>query len=246
MSCEKKWLPLESNPDVMNKFLSSVGVPEEWSMIDVIDLEDEHIENLPKKVKAVLLLFPTGEQHDEHCKSEQEAIDAEGQVVSDRVYFMKLEANNASGTVSLIHAVGNAADDELELSEDSSLKEFLERTKDMAPEERGQELEMDESLCVMHESLAKEGQTEAPEGDEEINLHFITFVSVDEQLYELDARKNCPINHGATSMDTLLKDAVAVCKKFMERDPENVNFSIMALVGGGGTSVETEEEEVEE
>ncbi|GFR21403.1 ubiquitin carboxyl-terminal hydrolase isozyme L3, partial [Trichonephila clavata] len=84
----------------------------------------------------------------------------------------------------------------------------------------------------------------APEGDEETNLHFITFVAVDEQLYELDARKNYPINHGSTSMDTLIKDAVAVCKKFMERDPENVNFSILAFVAGA--SAETEEEEVEE
>ncbi|KFM78974.1 Ubiquitin carboxyl-terminal hydrolase isozyme L3, partial [Stegodyphus mimosarum] len=212
-------------------------------MIDVIDLDDEHLENLPKKVKAVLLLFPTGEHHDEYCQSEQETIDAEGQVVSDRVYFMKLDANNASGTVSIIHAIANA-EDEVELDDGSSLKEFLERTKEMSPEERGQELEMDEALCCVHESLAKEGQTEAPEGDESTNLHFITFVAVDEQLYELDARKNYPVNHGSTSAETLLKDAVAVCKKFMERDPENVNFSIMALVGGG--SAETEEEDVEE
>ncbi|GFX59646.1 ubiquitin carboxyl-terminal hydrolase isozyme L3 [Trichonephila clavipes] len=126
----------------------------------------------------------------------------------------------------------------------STLKEYLDRTADMSPEERGQELEMDENLCCVHEEVAKEGQTEAPEADEVTNLHFITFVAVDEQLYELDARKNYPINHGSTSMDTLIKDAVAVCKKFMERDPENVNFSIMAFVAGA--SAETEEEEVEE
>ncbi|GIX82494.1 ubiquitin carboxyl-terminal hydrolase isozyme L3 [Caerostris extrusa] len=243
MACDKKWLPLESNPDVMNKFLSNVGVPDDFTMIDVVDLDDEHLENLPKKVKAVLFLFPTGEQHEEFCQSEQETIDAEGQVVSDRVYFMKLEANNASGTVSLIHAIANA-DEELELGPTSTLKEFLDRTADMSSEERGQELEMDENLCCVHEELAKEGQTEAPEADEEIKLHFITFVTVDEQLYELDARKNYPINHGSTSVDTLMKDSVSVCKKFMERDPENVNFSIMALVAGA--SAETEEEEVEE
>ncbi|GBM65582.1 Ubiquitin carboxyl-terminal hydrolase isozyme L3 [Araneus ventricosus] len=243
MACDKKWLPLESNPDVMNKFLQSVGVPEDFTMIDVVDLDDEHLENLPKKVKAVLFLFPTGDQQDEHSQSEQEQIDAEGQVVSDRVYFMKLDANNTSGTVSLIHAVANSAD-EMELAPDSTLKEFLDRTADMSPEERGQELEMDENLCCVHEEVAKEGQTEAPEPDEETKLHFITFVAVDEQLYELDPRKKYPINHGSTSVDTLLKDAVAVCKKFMERDPENVNFSIMALVAGA--NADTEEEEVEE
>ncbi|KAG8198684.1 hypothetical protein JTE90_015511 [Oedothorax gibbosus] len=204
MACDKKWLPLESNPDVMNKFLSQVGVPDDFTLLDVIDLDDEPHYNLPTKVKAVLLLFPTGEQHEAFVASEQESIESEGQVVSDRVYFMKVDANNASGTVSLIHAVANA-DEEMQLGGESTLKEFLERTADMSPEERGQELEMDENLCSVHESLSKEGQTEAPAPDEETNLHFITFVSVDEQLYELDARKNFPINHGSTSMETLLK-----------------------------------------
>ncbi|XP_054719921.1 ubiquitin carboxyl-terminal hydrolase isozyme L3-like isoform X2 [Uloborus diversus] len=239
MAGEKRWLPLESNPE----FLSHVGVPEDFSMVDVIDLDDEHLEKMPKKVLAVLLLFPTGEQHEQHCASEQETIDSDGQVVSDRVYFIKLDADNASGTVALVHAVANA-EEELQPADDSPLKEFIDRTKDMSPEERGQELEMDETLCCVHETMAKEGQTEAPEGDEETKLHFITFVALDEQLYELDAHKNYPINHGSTSMDTLLKDAVAVCKAFMERDPDNLNFSIMALVSG--PAPDTEEEEVEE
>lgn len=42
----------------------------------------------------------------------------------------------------------------------------------------------------------------------------------------------------------LLQDAVGVCKKFMERDPESMTFSIMALVAGA--SANTEEEELEE
>lgn len=45
----------------------------------------------------------------------------------------------------------------------------------------------------------------------------------------LDGRKAFPINHGPTSADTLLEDACNVVKKFMERDPEEVKFTIVAL-----------------
>lgn len=52
---------------------------------------------------------------------------------------------------------------------------------------------------------------------------------MDGHLYELDGRKSNPINHGASSRDTLLEDAAAVVKKFMERDPEELRFTIVAL-----------------
>lgn len=39
------------------------------------------------------------------------------------------------------------------LAEDSPLKEFLDRTKDMSPEERGQELEMTEVSDIRFDSL---------------------------------------------------------------------------------------------
>ncbi|XP_044526524.1 ubiquitin carboxyl-terminal hydrolase isozyme L3 isoform X2 [Gracilinanus agilis] len=70
---------------------------------------------------------------------------------------------------------------------------------------------------------------EAPSIDEKVDLHFIALVHVDGHLYELDGRKPFPINHGKTSDDTLLEDAIEVCKKFMERDPEELRFNAIAL-----------------
>lgn len=52
---------------------------------------------------------------------------------------------------------------------------------------------------------------------------------VDGHLYELDGRKAFPINHGPSTADTVLEDATAVVKKFMERDPEELRFTIIAL-----------------
>ncbi|KAB0407623.1 hypothetical protein E2I00_016251, partial [Balaenoptera physalus] len=69
----------------------------------------------------------------------------------------------------------------------------------------------------------------APNIDEKVDLHFIALVHVDGHLYELDGRKPFPINHGETSDETLLEDAIEVCKKFMERDPDELRFNAIAL-----------------
>lgn len=226
-----KWLPLESNPDVMNKFLQNLGVPEDWSIVDVLGLDKELQIDIPQPVASVLLLFPTGEKHEAFSKQQEEDIQDNGQVVGETVYFMRQTIKNACGTVALIHAVANSKD-QITLAEESPLQQFLEATADMQPEDRGLELEKSEAISAAHEMSAQEGQTEAPPADEDVNLHFVTFAHVDGSLYELDGRKSFPINHGNTSPDTLLEDASAVCKQFVERDPDNVNFNVVALVPG--------------
>jgi ubiquitin carboxyl-terminal hydrolase L3 len=49
------------------------------------------------------------------------------------------------------------------------------------------------------------------------------------QLSPTDGRKAFPINHGVSSADTLLEDACKVIRAFMDRDPEEVKFTIVAL-----------------
>lgn len=65
------------------------------------------------------------------------------------------------------------------------LKTFLEATKNMDPDERATKLEEDHSLSNAHEESAAEGQTEAPDRDEKVDLHFIALVAKDGSLYEL-------------------------------------------------------------
>jgi hypothetical protein len=52
----------------------------------------------------------------------------------------------------------------------------------------------------------------------QVDYHFVCFVPVDGCLYELDGRKDTPINHGATTADSFLADAAKVIKEqFMVR-----------------------------
>ncbi|XP_064030059.1 ubiquitin carboxyl-terminal hydrolase isozyme L3 [Pogoniulus pusillus] len=223
-----RWLPLEANPDVTNQFLRQLGIHPDWQFVDVYGMEPELLSMVPRPVCAVLLLFPITEKYETFRTEEEERIKAKGQDVKSSVYFMKQTINNACGTIGLIHAIANNRE-KINFETNSSLKKFLEDSLSMTPEERAKYLETYEAIRVTHESSAHEGQTEAPSIDEKVDLHFIALVNVGGHLYELDGRKPFPINHGETSDDSFLEDAIEVCKKFMERDPEELRFNAIAL-----------------
>lgn len=224
----QRWLPLEANPDVMNQFLRQLGLVPTWQFGDVLGLDPDLLSMVPRPVCAALLLFPVTEKYESFRREEEAQIKAKGQAVSPNVYFMKQTIGNACGTIGLIHAVANNQQ-HLEFGPDSPLKTFLINSTKLNPEQKAAFLEKDESIRVTHESSAQEGQTEAPNVDEKVDLHFIAFVNVGGQLYELDGRKPFPIAHGKTTDGTFLEDAAEVCKKFMARDPEELRFTVVAL-----------------
>jgi len=224
-----RWLPLESNPDVMNKYTENLGV--DMSVLafsDVYGFEPDLLMMVPRPVVSLVLLFPITENYENFRKEEEEKKTKEGQTVSDNVYFTKQTVGNACGTVGIIHAIANNVE-KLTFKDGSVVKDYLDSTKSMTPDERAVALEKHEGVTRCHGDSAQEGQTKAPSIDEKVDLHFIAFVEKDGFLYELDGRKPFPINHGKTSADTLLEDTAVVCKKFMERDPGNYNFNMIAL-----------------
>ncbi|XP_063130652.1 ubiquitin carboxyl-terminal hydrolase isozyme L3 isoform X14 [Rattus norvegicus] len=210
----QRWLPLEANPEVSaaGRFLKQLGLHPNWQFVDVYGMEPELLSMVPRPVCAVLLLFPITEKYEVFRTEEEEKIKSQGQDVTSSVYFMKQTISNACGTIGLIHAIANNKD-KMHFESGSALKKFLEESVAMSPEERARHLE----------------NYDAPSIDEKVDLHFIALVHVDGHLYELDGRKPFPINHGKTSDETLLEDAIEVCKKFMERDPDELRFNAIAL-----------------
>ncbi|EDW75802.1 uncharacterized protein Dwil_GK15133 [Drosophila willistoni] len=219
------WTPLESNPEVLTKYIRKLGVSPSWSVTDVIGLEDEMLEWIPRPVKALILLFPCSDAYEKHRSEEHERIkDVEEQHPSD-LFYMRQFTHNACGTVALIHSVAN--NKEVDVS-GGVLKNFLEKTLALSPEDRGKALEEDKEFTAGHQELAQEGQTNASEHEKVIH-HFIALVNKNGTLYELDGRKSFPIKHGETSEETFVKDAAKVCKEFMSRDPNEVRFTVLAL-----------------
>lgn len=141
---------------------------------------------------------------------------------------MKQTVSNACGTVAILHAMLNAMEHLPAYSNESYIARFLERTKDMTPDERAAYLEADDEIEHVHEDAAAEGQSDQIDADN-VNSHFVCFTVIDGSLYELDGRKRFPINHGSSSISTLLVDSCNVVKQFMARDPEELRFTMIAL-----------------
>lgn len=221
---EIRWLPLESNPEVMNKYVQTLGISEQWQFVDVWGLDKDMLAMVPQPICAVLLLYPISD------KSESNNLGTVDQ--SSELYFIKQTIGNACGTIGIIHALCNN-DEILGFDREKHLSKFFGDTKDLSPEERGKHLESDAAFGEAHDEVAQEGQTQAPSRDEHVDLHFVAFVHHKGTLYELDGRRDAPVNHGATTAETLLEDTAEVVKKFMARDPDNLNFTVVALAKSG-------------
>ncbi|XP_064612959.1 ubiquitin carboxyl-terminal hydrolase-like isoform X2 [Liolophura sinensis] len=221
----ERWLPLESNPDVLNKYAYGIGMPEAWKFVDVYGLDADLLAIVPQPVLAVVLLYPSTKN------SEEILLGTVSESAIKELYFMKQSdtIGNACGTVALIHALANNTDT-IDLKPASTLKDFLSRTKEASPEERASILENCHDMGSAHEESAQEGQTDTPARDESVDYHFVAFIHKDGCLFEMDGMKGGPVYHSVTCEDSFLVDAAGVVKKFMERDPDELNFTVMALV----------------
>lgn len=90
----------------------------------------------------------------------------------------------------------------IDIEEGSILKKYLEAARSLSPEERGKLLENDASFTGAHQELAIEGQTDA--ASEPVIHHYVVLVNFNNELYELNGNKLCPISHGPTTDDSFL------------------------------------------
>eukprot|EP01100_Stratorugosa_tubuloviscum_P007612 TRINITY_DN314_c0_g2_i1.p1 TRINITY_DN314_c0_g2~~TRINITY_DN314_c0_g2_i1.p1 ORF type:complete len:235 (+),score=113.70 TRINITY_DN314_c0_g2_i1:141-845(+) len=220
------WVPLESNPEVLNKFCHGVGMSETFSFNDCWSLEEDALTFVPQPVQALVFLFPyDAAYHARIPQLEQETAD---RPISPNVWYMKQLVANACGTVALIHSLANNVNN-LNITE-GKLKDFLDRTRGMSPLERGQALEQAEAVEEVHSEVAQQGQTRAPSATANVECHFICFTKVENHLYELDGGKSRPLNHGPTTDENFLKDAINVIKRnYIANNPDNPNFSVLTL-----------------
>ena len=219
---EQNWVPLESNPELMTKFLWNIGVSDEWSVVDVIGLDDELLQFIGGPVVALIVLHPLNE--------DKEPVESNDQnLVSDLkdVFYMRQTIHNACGTIALIHSVGNNCD-RIQLKPNSTLKTFFDASRDLSPEERGKLLESNADICNAHHTSAREGQSEVPT-DSNLIYHFTALVQKNGTLYQLSGRKGGIISRGPSSEETFLSDAARVCREFIAKDPNNLAFTVLAL-----------------
>lgn len=220
----KKWFPLEANPEVMNRYIKTLGVDGGVSFNDVFGLDDELLAMVPQPVLAVLLLYPITAENDGAVN----ALHEQAPAADPAAFFMKQTVDNACGTVGIVHAVANNIGS-VNVREGSILQRFIASTKTASPAERAATFESDPELDQAQGVAANEGQTTNQDINAKINLHFICQAVVNGALYEFDGRKEKPLNLGTCTPEQLLKRAAVRAQEYMALNPGESNFSVIAL-----------------
>ncbi|KAI8070568.1 ubiquitin carboxyl-terminal hydrolase isozyme L3 [Gilbertella persicaria] len=219
-----KWLPLEANPEVWNHMIHANGIDSTWNFVDVLGLDEEGMASIPRPCVAMIFLFPITPAYEAFRKKEETHIKVHEQNISPNLIYYKQTISNACGMMALLHSITN---NEHIITGPGLFEQILEDTRTMSPDERAEYLENSKELAVLHASSAHQGQTQAPDLNQEQRLHFICFVNVDQHLYELDGRHSFPINHG--KCQELVQGSMKIIQSFIDRNPEEKEFSAIAL-----------------
>jgi len=231
-----RWIPLESNPEVLNEWSTKAGLVHLAEFGDVYGLDESLLAMVPQPVNAVVLLFPISPESEVRRKEEDEEIASKGQPNLDpTILWIKQTISNACGTMGLIHAIANS---DVTLVPESPLAKFIDQCKDKTPEERSKLLETTPLFADIHAEAATSGQSAVPTADSNTNLHFTCFVQapsgrapgsedVGMRLIELDGRRAGPIDRGECT--NLLEDATKVIKDVYMRNSQSMEFNVMSL-----------------
>jgi ubiquitin carboxyl-terminal hydrolase L3 len=186
-------------------------------------LDEDLIGFLPQPIIGLLFCFPITEESEQFRRDEDKK--REGEAVDPAVYHIKQTIGNACGTIGLIHTVMNNRDS-FQLTEGKFWSNFYNETTNMDNKARAEALNENEDIEEEHQAVASSGSSNADHAFND-NLHFIVFTAVNGNLYELDGRKNFPVNHGPTT--DVLRDGIKQIRRFMAFAPNDHRYNTVAL-----------------
>lgn len=238
---ERRVIPLESNPDIFNELSYKLGLSPILQFHDLYSLTDPDLLSfIPQPVYAIILLFPLTTNYELYRESTDNLSSSKpyANEKSSDIKWFKQTIGNGCGLYALLHVLANLPQDLI--INGSVLKENLLRqiTKHSSVIDVARKVENLESDIQLDDNYGVQGQTAAPTLDEPVELHFITYIKSGENnhLYELDGRRNGPIDLGeASSTDSpnILNESKIIEKVqfYMNNTDEKNkhNFSIMAI-----------------
>ncbi|KAJ3519245.1 hypothetical protein NMY22_g13292 [Coprinellus aureogranulatus] len=227
------YLPLESDPEIFTELIQKLGV-DGFEFQDVMSLDPELLDFVPRPVHALILTFPCrGEAWQDALEAKEQSVAVyEGKGEEEPVVWFAQTIQNACGLYAILHSLANGID-RSKIRSGSPFDNFLKNAIPLAPAERAKALEASEEIKAIHTQAAEKGGSAIPEA-EAVDYHYICFVKSqkDNHVYELNGTAKGPIDTGVISYsnDLLTGDSLELVRNYMKSAPEDIGFSLMALV----------------
>lgn len=234
----KRFIPLENNPEVMTSLLHNLGLSQSLSFHDVFSIDDpDLLAFVPRPAHALLLVFPVSQTY-EKFRHEEDSSKSEytGSGSSEPVIWYKQTIGNACGLIGLLHGVSNGQARSY-IQPGTALEDLVKKAEPLDPVKRAELLEETEALETAHQAAAATGDTQAPSAEDSIDLHYVCFVKgKNGNLWELDGRRKGPLDRGSIGEDEDVLSPAALEKgvrAFLKREEEagggELRFSLIVL-----------------
>ncbi|KAJ9319103.1 hypothetical protein DTO271D3_691 [Paecilomyces variotii] len=234
----KAFVPLENNPEVMSHLVHQLGLSRSFGFTDVYSIDEpDLLAFVPRPAHALLLVFPVSPTYEASRVAEDSQLpEYTGSGPSEPVMWFKQTIRNACGLIGLLHAVSNG-EPRKNITPGSDLEQLLKAAEQLPPIQRADLLYESKALESAHADAAKLGDTEAPQAEDNVDLHFVAFVKGEGgRLWELDGRRKGPLERGrlADDEDVLSEKALDLgVRRFLKIEKEGGNpdlrFSLVSL-----------------
>ncbi|KAI0014594.1 ubiquitin carboxyl-terminal hydrolase, family 1 [Xylariomycetidae sp. FL0641] len=198
----KHFIPLESNPEVFTKLLHRLGVSTTLCFQDVYSINNPNLlAFVPRPAHALVLVCP--EAYGKLFATEDAtAVPYTGSGEHEPVVYFEQTIHNACGLYALLHAVCNG-EARGRIEPGTTLAHLLQECIPLQPAERAAALENSKPLEDAYNSVASEGDTEAPDAEDEVEFHYFCFVKSHQNghLYLLDGDRKRPIDLGGLGIE---------------------------------------------
>jgi hypothetical protein len=220
------WPPLESDPDIFNNYFHSIGLSDKVFFKELLSLLDYKEFLL---IEGPLLGIMLNYSRVENKKNEppEDKI-----LLPEKIpYFIKQTdvLDNACGLIAALHIFGN---NKIDYIKNSILDEFFINSKKLNYEERAKFLENYNKFKEAHKEFSNKGQTKMEDVEKKkINVgHYISFVIINDNLYELDGIKKGPflLKENINYTEFLDETSKIIMKRIENKEiDENVNVMIV-------------------
>ena len=104
----KHFIPLESDPPVLNDLMYGLGVSGCLAFTDVWSIDDPvQLSSISRPVYALILVLPTCAEYERHRRSSRGPSDTTGEIKGEEMIWIRQTIDNACGLYAILHATCN-------------------------------------------------------------------------------------------------------------------------------------------